>query len=73
MEGYRALGINSSARRDCKARLVKYGRKLAAVDDSYVSFEVVQSRAQPGAHELTVLRRRSTDQLTLDDLSAHRV
>jgi len=68
MEGYRALGINSADRRNCKQRLLTYGRKLAAVDNSYVDFEVVQSRDQPGAHELTVLRRRTTDQLALDVL-----
>jgi len=66
MEGYRALGINSADRRNCKQRLLTYGRKLAAVDDSYVDFELVQSRDQPGAHELTVLRRRTTEQLTLN-------
>lgn len=45
---------------------MKYGRRLIAVDDSYVDFEVAPSGQQPGAHELTVLRRRLTDQLALD-------
>ncbi len=66
LDGYRALGINSADRRNCKQRLLKYGRRLIAVDGSYVDFEVAPSVEQPGAHELTVLRRRVTDQLALD-------
>ncbi len=66
MDGYRALGINSAERRNCKQRLLKYGQRLMAVDDSYVDFEVTSSDEQPGAHELTVLRRSVTDQLALD-------
>ena len=66
MDGYRALGINSADRRNCKQRLLKYGRRLVAIDDAYVDFDVAPSRDLSGAHELTVLRRRATDQLALD-------
>jgi hypothetical protein len=63
-ESYRVFGISASRERDCKRSLEQAGRRLVAVDDSYV--DVVLSDLAPSRGRLLrVVRRRYEGQLSL--------
>lgn len=68
-ESFRVFGISAARERDCKRSLEHAGRRLAAVDDSYVDVAVVLD-PRTRARCLRVVRRRQDGQLALTDFAA---
>ncbi|MGE5858013.1 MAG: hypothetical protein ACM31K_05995 [Solirubrobacterales bacterium] len=62
-ESYRVFGISASRERDCKRSLEQAGRRLVAVDDSYIEV-MLSNEARSRGRILRVVRRRSEDQLS---------